>query len=586
MIARLALLLCLVAMLGVPAADAAPANNESFDMIYLSEARPVVVRMQLTADGKTLLESWNRFADGLFAKLDADKNGMLDEKELKRLNPTLSLLTGAMARIPADLQQPVSEALLKVMSREAFGEFLQKNGFGSVRLPPLANPQPRGQRGFRRGGQPTPDELDKALLELLDADKNGKLSVLEFTAGIAILSKLDVDENELINTEELLRRPQSPFFVSEFDNGMAQQQSPGVELAAITRKGSDATLARRMASRYGPKPSGGGTSGPAPVPSVDGFGPPPAPRPEPTVRRLGKKDLKLSDEQFGALDQDGDGELDMEELGRFGQNAKQEVEIAISLGKAASVKVIQTGQSPVKVFPGTRGTDVAIEVPGVRLDLIAPPTVPSEVFRTSLRSRYLDRFPRVDRDGNGYVDRDEAANNDSLFAELFTLLDRDSDGKIYEKEIVAALDEVQDLAAVVQQGAVTVELNEMGRGIFGLIDADADNRLSIRELREMPKLVSRFDANKDGSLATSEVPRRFEATLAAGFGTIRPQSQPARFGLPMNVTRAQTGPLWFQKMDRNRDGDVSRREFLGTDEQFRKLDADGDGLISQSEAEK
>jgi hypothetical protein len=31
-------------------------------------------------------------------------------------------------------------------------------------------------------------------------------------------------------------------------------------------------------------------------------------------------------------------------------------------------------------------------------------------------------------------------------------------------------------------------------------------------------------------------------------------------------------------------GDVSRREFLGTDEDFRRLDADGDGLISAQEA--
>jgi hypothetical protein len=39
-------------------------------------------------------------------------------------------------------------------------------------------------------------------------------------------------------------------------------------------------------------------------------------------------------------------------------------------------------------------------------------------------------------------------------------------------------------------------------------------------------------------------------------------------------------------MDRNGDGDVSRREFLGTAEQFRKIDGDGDGLISVEEAEK
>jgi hypothetical protein len=38
-------------------------------------------------------------------------------------------------------------------------------------------------------------------------------------------------------------------------------------------------------------------------------------------------------------------------------------------------------------------------------------------------------------------------------------------------------------------------------------------------------------------------------------------------------------------MDRNRDGDVSSREFLGPPELFGRLDADADGLLSPQEAE-
>jgi EF hand len=38
-------------------------------------------------------------------------------------------------------------------------------------------------------------------------------------------------------------------------------------------------------------------------------------------------------------------------------------------------------------------------------------------------------------------------------------------------------------------------------------------------------------------------------------------------------------------MDRNRDGDISRREFLGPRADFDRLDRDRDGLIDAQEAE-
>ena len=44
------------------------------------------------------------------------------------------------------------------------------------------------------------------------------------------------------------------------------------------------------------------------------------------------------------------------------------------------------------------------------------------------------------------------------------------------------------------------------------------------------------------------------------------------------------GPTWFRKMDRNQDGDLTWREFLGTRADFDRIDADGNGLIDLNEA--
>ena len=52
-------------------------------------------------------------------------------------------------------------------------------------------------------------------------------------------------------------------------------------------------------------------------------------------------------------------------------------------------------------------------------------------------------------------------------------------------------------------------------------------------------------------------------------------------GVPV---QPQKGPVWFRKMDRNADGDVSR-EFLGTKAEFDAIDTDHDDLISLEEAE-
>jgi Ca2+-binding EF-hand superfamily protein len=207
-----------------------------------------------------------------------------------------------------------------------------------------------------------------------------------------------------------------------------------------------------------------------------------------------------------------------------------------------------------------------------------------------VRKSYIKQFKEADRDNNGYLDRNEAERSPA-FRGLFDLMDRDRDGKVFEKEMLAYLDETAKVRDLARRGCLSLRLQDQGKGLFDLIDRDGDGRLSIRELRAAAGLLARLDSNGDGLLEPAEVPRFYRGTFEGGAplagggnnGFFVDVSSSA--GLPPRPAPAQ-GPLWFRKMDRNGDGDVSRKEWLGTEEEFRRIDTDGDGLISLEEAER
>ncbi len=130
---------------------------------------------------------------------------------------------------------------------------------------------------------------------------------------------------------------------------------------------------------------------------------------------------------------------------------------------------------------------------------------------------------------------------------------------------------------------------DQGRAIFGILDLDRDRRLGAREVMRTVDRVMSWDGDGDGRVSPDEIPYHFQVTIARGglSGlTGDGDGHPAPVGRWPRLEPAApaAGPDWFQKMDRNHDGDVSRREFLGPRDQFDRLDRDNDGLIDPDEA--
>ena len=124
-----------------------------------------------------------------------------------------------------------------------------------------------------------------------------------------------------------------------------------------------------------------------------------------------------------------------------------------------------------------------------------------------------------------------------------------------------------------------------GYAMLQEIDPNADGRFSIRELRQLNKRLAAFDQNSDGQIGSNETRPTFRVCIGLGPTAHQPLAL-LREVNSQNLAAQETGPDWFTEMDKNKDNDLTRQEFPGTDEQFKELDGDGDELISVTEANK
>jgi Ca2+-binding EF-hand superfamily protein len=189
------------------------------------------------------------------------------------------------------------------------------------------------------------------------------------------------------------------------------------------------------------------------------------------------------------------------------------------------------------------------------------------------------RFKAADANKDGYIEGKERPALDgpqSPLAGLWEVIDRDADGKVYLKELLAFGDRQSEAA----RRRLVLTTDDQGRAIFRILDLDRDRRLGAREVMRTVDRAMSWDADGDSRVSPDEIPYHFLVTIArSGLPGLTGDAAARTMG-----AGSTAGPEWFQKMDRNRDGDVSRREFLGPRDQFDRFDRDKDGLIDADEA--
>jgi Ca2+-binding EF-hand superfamily protein len=315
--------------------------------------------------------------------------------------------------------------------------------------------------------------------------------------------------------------------------------------------------------------------------------------------KLSRAEIGLDKELFDRLDANKDDHLDKAELAKFFQR-DADLELVARLGKlnakesaadsflrdlGKKVGIANALPSRIEVYNPTKrpmplaaaasridDTTLALKLGDATLELQANDNSQRGFNRFQNISQFLlQQFRELDVDKAGVVDKKQVQQNQFL-RELFDMADRDGDGKLTEKELTAYL-------AMQGEGANTftaLSIQDQGRSLFDLFDADRDGRLSVRELRTAWTRMQPFVKAADNVLTKPDVPRRLTFAVGQGQNTFFQNRRPNASG--------PAAPLWFTKMDRNNDGDISPSEFLGSEEEFRMLDADGDGLISAEEA--
>lgn len=542
-------------------------ERDQLEYLFLASDRPVRMRVHLQIGEKPYDWEWDRWMNRLFEWFDKNGDGVLAGNEPGRLPQAQTLMLHLQGSIGGGTTAAVPLATLDTdkdgkVSKEEFKSYYSKGGVGPLRF------------FFDNSPANSAQAINEAIYRRLDRDGNGKLSQEEVALLPQLIRSLDENEDELLTAQELnLNTNQGLYGFVAVAPGVRRPSGlpPEQGLLEIKEETKGSELVPQLISRYDRNKDG----------------------------KVAREEIGLSAKEFDALDANKDGVLTGPEMAvlvqrqpdlvfrvRVGQlNVVSGFLSRIGLGGGVTPDRAEIYNPSKRAMPLTQkvqrvnGETLLLTLGDARIQLQG---VQGQNFRNAgVRSFYLQQFDAI-AGKNDYITREQEKENrqNPFVFQIFNQADKDGDGKLHKKELNTWFD-------VIDAGMgchVTLQVVDQGRGVFELLDGNGDSQLSLREMRSAWTRIKPLCKNA-GGLAVTDLPRMMR--ISAGQGNVI--TQPAVFfpGGQMGVAtpvHSAGAPVWFRKMDRNNDGDLSPKEWLGTEEDFRALDRDGDGLISVEEA--
>jgi len=506
-------------------------------MLVMAPAGPVLAEIDITVDGDAYQLWVTKF---LARTIDTNRDGELSLGEL-RLIPD---------RLVAQAQTGNAKRMLRRASADKSATSVAADVFHAWFAQQL-------DRGFNVVAGAVQASEAVRLAAHIDANDDGRISREEVEQASYTMRFRDLDNDETFTASELM-----PFRDPRNQQAAVVPDAADLPFLQLTDEQTINRGATKICARYG-----------------DG-------------ESIKLDSVRLAD--AAAYDTSGDGRLQVAEIVSMVAECPTHMKLNFLLsdraGRSALTVDLPDAAATFCEYSGESRDRGRLIIDGMPIGLRAYGG--GKGTRNIMVNFVLQYVSGYDSDKNGYLSEDEFPPMQQQLAQIqvngtFRDVDMDGDEMVNREEIRNYIERDN----IATQSRIDVSVKQDGKTLFKLLDANADRRLSRRELLTGFDVLAEYDLSEDGQLTEEELGTAYALKISLG------QNDSMRMGSMrnMNMQASSTdailpglsgleGPEWFRRMDRNQDRDVSRREFLGPQAIFARLDADKDGLLSATEA--